>query len=112
MNALKFADYLTELATGRGVTHYLDQVVDLSMAENGNIEAVETKSGQRLEADLFIDCTGFAAVMIEKKLGVKWVDCSQWLLCDRATTMHVPYEQFYPGYVRPFTTATALSPIQ
>jgi tryptophan halogenase len=109
MNALKFADYLTELTTARGVKHYLDQVVDLSMAENGNINAVETESGQRLEADLFIDCTGFAAVMIEKKLGVKWVDCSQWLLCDRATTMHVPYDQFYPGYVRPYTTATALS---
>jgi tryptophan halogenase len=109
MNALKFADYLTEIATARGVQHYLDEVVDLDMAENGDIEAVQTKSGLRLEADIFIDCTGFAAVLIEKHLGVRWVDCSQWLLCDRATTMHVPYDLHYPGYVRPYTTATALS---
>ena len=109
MNALKFADYLCELSTARGVTHHLDHVVDIELAENGDIAAVQTKGGERLEADLFVDCTGFAGVLIEKTLGVKWVDCSQWLLCDRAVTMHVPYEQHYPGYVRPYTTATALS---
>ncbi len=109
MNALEFADFLCELATARGVSHYLDHVVDVEMAENGNIAAVKTRGGKRLEADIFIDCTGFAALLIEKKLGVKWVDCSQWLLCDRAVTMHVPYEHHYPGYVRPYTTATALS---
>ena len=57
----------------------------------------------------FVDCTGFAAILIEKKLGVGFVDCSQWLMCDRAVTMHVPYDYFYPGHIRPFTTATALS---
>jgi tryptophan halogenase len=109
MNALKFADYLCELSTARGVTHYLDHAVRIEMADNGDIAAVHTRSGQRLDADLFIDCTGFAALLIEKKLGVRWVDCSQWLLCNRAITMHVPYEQHYPGCVRPYTTATALS---
>ncbi len=109
MNALKFADYLCELATSRGVKHYSDHVVDVEMAENGDIAAVKTKAGERLEADLFIDCTGFAGLLIDKKLGVGWVDCSQWLLCDRATVMPVPYEHHYPGYVRPYTTATALS---
>lgn len=109
MNALKFADYLCELATSRGVTHHRDHVVDVDMAENGDIAAVNTKTGKRLEADLFIDCTGFAALLIEKNLGVGWVDCSQWLLCDRATTLRVPYDHHYPGYVRPYTTATALS---
>ena len=109
MNALKFADYLHAFATARGVTHYLDHVIDVDMHERGTIAAVQTKSGKRLEADLFIDCTGFAAHLIEKKLGVGFADCSQWLLCDRAVTMHVPYEHYYPGHVRPYTTATALS---
>ncbi len=109
MNALKFADYLCEIATSRGVQHHLDHVVDIEMTEGGDIAAVQTRSGQRIEADLFIDCTGFAALLIEKKLGVDWVDCSQWLLCDRAMTIQVPYETSYPGYVRPNTLATAVS---
>lgn len=109
MNALKFADYLCEISTARGVTHRLDHVVDVEMAESGDIAAVKTRDGLRLEADLFIDCTGFASLLSEKKLGVGWVDCSQWLLCDRAVTMHVPYDRHWPGHVRPYTTATALS---
>jgi len=109
MDALKFADYLHEFSTARGVTDYLDHVVGVDMHDNGNIAAVQTASGKRLEADFFIDCTGFAAELIEKKLGVGFTDCSKWLLCDRAVTMNVPHDHHYPGYVRPYTTATALS---
>jgi tryptophan halogenase len=109
MNAQKFADYLSELSTARGVRHLRDHVVEVERAENGDIAAVKTRGGERLQADLYIDCSGFAALLMEKALGVGWVDCSQWLLCDRAVTMHVPYERHYPGYVRPYTTATALS---
>lgn len=109
MNALRFADYLCAHSTARGVTHHLDNLVDVEVGGNGHIAAVLTQSGRRLEADLFVDSTGFAALLIGKRLGVGFTDCSRWLLCDRATTMHVPYERHYPGYVRPYTTATALS---
>ena len=109
MNALLFADYLREIATSRGVRHTLDHVTGVDMHDNGDIAAINTRGGQRLEADLFIDCTGFAALLIEKQLGVKWVDFSRWLLCDRALVMRIDYDTFYPGYVRPYTTSTALS---
>jgi tryptophan halogenase len=109
MNALKYADYLCAFATKRGVTHYLDNVIGADLHENGNIAAVRTQSGERLEADLFVDCTGFAAHLIEKNLNVSFRDLSQWLICDRAITMRVPYEHHYPGQVNPFTTSTAIS---
>ncbi len=109
MNALYFADYLCETATSRGVTHHLDHMTDIEMRDNGEIAAVNTRGGLRLEADLYIDCTGFAALLIEKQLGVKWIDFSKWLLCDRALVMPVPYDVHYPGFVRPYTMSTALS---
>ena len=109
MDATKFAAFLTKHSTDRGVGHVLANIVDIEMRENGEIEAVRTDSGRRLEADLFVDCTGFAAVLMEKKLKVPWVDCSDWLICDRAITMNVPYDKYYPGKVNPYTTATALS---
>jgi tryptophan halogenase len=37
------------------------------------------------------------------------VDYSNWLLCDRAITIDIPYDHYYPGNVRPYTTTTALS---
>lgn len=107
MNALKFADYLCEIATSRGVRHHLDHLTDVDVRDDGTIEAIHTRAGLRIEGDLFIDCTGFAALLIEKQLGAAWVDCSQWLLSDRAVTIQVPYETSYPGYVRPNTLATA-----
>jgi tryptophan halogenase len=109
MNALKYADYLRDFTTPRGVSHQLEHIVDVELAENGDIAALMTRSGKRLEADLFIDCTGFSAVLIEKALGVEWIDFSPWLLCDRALVMPVPYEVHYPGLVRPHTMSTALS---
>ncbi len=109
MNALKYADYLRDFSTARGVTHYLDNVLKVKLAESGKILSVMTASGKSLQADLFIDCTGFTSLLIETALDVGWVDFSPWLLCDRALVMQVPYEHHYPGLVRPHTMATALS---
>jgi len=109
MNALKFADCLRDIATSRGVQHYPDHVVEVEKHECGDIAAVRTRSELRLEADLFIDCTGFRARLIEEELGVGWVDFSKWLLCDRAVVMPVDYATHYPGFVRPYTMSTALS---
>ena len=109
MNAQKFADYCRDLCVKRGVVHVADDVVDVALGNQGQISSVATASGRVLHADLFIDCSGFSALLSEKALNVAWEDCSQWLLCDRAIAMHIPYDCFYPGHVRPYTTATALS---
>jgi len=109
MNAQKFADYLRDFSIARGVVHTLANLTDVEMQGADKIVAVTTDQQQRLTADLFVDCTGFKAKLIEEKMKVGFEDCSQWLLCDRAITMHLPYDKFYPGMVRPYTTATALS---
>lgn len=109
MDAVKFAHFLSKHAIAAGVTHHLEHVSDVEMTEAGTIAAVQCQSGKRLEADLFIDCSGFSALLIEKAMGEKFIDVSQYLLCDQALTMKIPHEHYYPGMVRPYTTATALS---
>ncbi|WP_246128513.1 tryptophan halogenase family protein [Pleionea sediminis] len=109
MNAQKFADYLRDISVPRGVKHILANMTGVSLTDSGAIKSVSTDTGEELTADLFIDCTGFRAKLIEEQLNVGFEDCSKWLLCDRAVTMHVPYDEYYPGKVRPYTTATALS---
>jgi tryptophan halogenase len=109
LDEAKFADYLREVSMARGVIRHADALAGVEVRENGNIAAIGTASGGRLEADLFVDCSGSAALLSGGELGVGWDDCSQWLLCNRVLTMQVPYENFYPGCVHPFTTATAVS---
>ncbi|MCF6194156.1 MAG: tryptophan 7-halogenase [Kangiellaceae bacterium] len=109
MNAQKFADYLRDFSVVRGVNHHFANVTDVNLKENGHIRSVSTDREDDIHGDLFIDCTGFKAKLIGESLDVGFEDCSQWLLCDRAVTMHLPYDKFYPGMIRPYTTASALS---
>ncbi len=109
MNAQKFADYLTSFSIARGVEHIQENLLKVNQRENGFISSLITDADRVINGDLFIDCTGFRAKLIGETMGIGVEDCSEWLLCDRAITMHIPYEENYPGIVRPYTTATALS---
>lgn len=109
MNAQAFADYLTKFAVDRGVRHVRDNMTEVLQHEDGRIRAIRTEGGLELEADLFIDCTGFRATLVGETLKTPYEDCSQFLMCDHAVTTHIPYDEYFPGMVRPYTTATALS---
>jgi len=109
MDAEKFANYLCTYSKSQGVKHIQDDVVDVMVTTDQSISAIITKTGLKIEADLYIDCTGFSSLLIGNKLGVGFKDYSQWLICDRAVTMQIPYQDYYPQEIRPYTTSTALS---
>ena len=105
LDARAFAAYLAKLATLRGVIRLTDDVVNVPLDGRGFIGCVETAEHGRLGADLYIDCTGFAGLLIEKALGDAHVDWSNHLYCDRAVVMPLPAD----GPMPPYTRATALS---
>ncbi|UUL82480.1 tryptophan halogenase family protein [Sphingomonas qomolangmaensis] len=51
------------------------------------IAALVLADGRRIEGDLFLDCSGFASLLVGEALGVGWVDWSHWLPCDRAVAV-------------------------
>jgi len=106
MDASKFAALLKKVGKQYGVVHRLGHVTNVVTDAGGTIEHLEVKDQENLEADLFIDCTGFAAHLIEKKLGSTFLDQSSVLFCDRAVVVQIPYDN-PDAPIRPFTTATA-----
>lgn len=93
LDAGKFAPFLARHCTEKlGVRHVLADVVQVNQTESGDIESVLTPQAGEISGDLFIDCSGFSALLLGKTLGVGFKDCGDVLFCDTALATQVPYE--------------------
>ncbi len=98
-----YAAYLRRFSENRGVERIEGKIAQAARAENGDVAALVLESGQRIEGDLFLDCTGFRGLLIEGELGTGYEDWSRWLPCDRA--LAVPTANVGPPL--PYTRAIA-----
>jgi tryptophan halogenase len=83
-----YARFLRKFAEGFGVKRIEGKIVDVQMDEtSGNIASIKLDSGELLEGDLFIDCTGFRGLLIGNALHVGYEDWSHHLFCDSAVAL-------------------------
>ena len=105
-DATLLARLLTGYGTDRGVRHVLDDVIDTDVDERGYITHVRTKESGDLKGDLFIDCTGFRGMLLNKALGVPFQSYQDTLPNDSAVALRVPMEMADQG-MGPYTRASA-----
>lgn len=84
-DASLLAKLLREYAEARGVRRVEGKIESVNRdAGTGNIRALKLDNEREVSASLFIDCTGFASLLLGKTLQVPFEDWSHWLPCDSA----------------------------
>ena len=104
-DATKFGNWLREnYCKPKGVNHILDDIVvdDIEINEDGNIVSLNNK----YYADMFIDCTGFSAILMNK-VNAKWINYEDLLPNNKAWATRVPYTN-KEKQLEPYTNCTAI----
>lgn len=99
-----YADFLKKFSVRYGVKHvegFIERIV-LS-PDNGFIKSLVLKDGREIEGDLFLDCTGFKAMLIEGALNTTYVPYGHYLPCDAAVAIQTELVRS----PRPYTQAIA-----
>ncbi|WP_041713642.1 tryptophan halogenase family protein [Paraglaciecola sp. T6c] len=97
--------FLQQHAIGLGVDHVQANVESIKQHPNGDIAALHCKEGIEISGDLFVDCSGFSSVLMQKTLGVKFNSYKDNLFNDSAVVVPTPISEHIPVE----TTSTALS---
>lgn len=104
LDAARLAGFLSTLAQAEGVVRIASDVTGVCLDDEGSIASLQLSDHPSVSADLFVDCTGFAGVLIERALGVQWIDHSHELLCDRAVVVRAPH---IDESIAPYTISAA-----
>jgi tryptophan halogenase len=104
LDSTLYAKFLRKMAEADGTKRVEGKIANVEVdGESGNIATLVLESGTRIDGDLFLDCTGFRALLIGQTLGVGHEDWTHWLPCDSAIALQT--ESVGPAV--PFTRAMA-----
>jgi tryptophan 7-halogenase len=104
-DATLYARYLRTRSEAQGVNRIEGKITSVRQnPETGFIEALDMDSGERVEADFFIDCSGFRGLLIEQTLKSGYEDWSRWLRNDSALALQT---DFPLTDIPPYTRAIA-----
>jgi tryptophan 7-halogenase len=96
-----YAAHLRRISEAKGVKRIEGKIARVEQhPESGFITALVLESGQSVSGDLFVDCTGFRALLIEQTLKSGYDDYSQWLRTDSALAVQTPSTDEIPPYTR------------
>jgi len=99
----RFVAFLRDEASQRGIRFHEGTICQVVTAECGDVSFVKLQSGEHLDADLFVDCSGFSSIF-QHQMGAKFCSYADVLACDSAVVGE--WDRDEP--VRPCTTCTTM----
>ena len=105
MNATAYAAYFRKKSEAAGVKRIEGRITQVQNDQTGNISSLILEGGEHVSGDVFIDCTGFRALLIGDNLDVEYEDWSHLLAADSAIAVQTQAVEA----PRPYTRAIAHS---
>lgn len=100
-DASLYAEFLKHLATERGVKHLDAKISEVKQCpSSGHVQSLTLDNGSSISGDLFLDCTGLRALLIEQTLNTGFVDWSHYLPCDSAIAVQTASNNELKPYTR------------
>ncbi len=99
-------DHYCEAKYADRFTHIQAEVKEIPLDEDG-IKHLVLDNGQKLEADLFIDCTGFKSLLLTKAFEVPFIPISDIIPNNYAWATKIPYTDPETQIVN-YTNCTAI----
>src|SRR5262249_50330661 len=96
-DATLLGQFLHRKAVERGVRYRSCHITHANLNPQGCIASVETREGESIAADLFVDCTGFAGLLSDKALKTPFVSFASNLFNDAAVAMPTPIDGPIPS---------------
>ena len=100
LDAGLYGQFLRRMAEADGVKRVEGKIASVRQAGDGSVEALVMESGQAVEGDLFIDCTGFRGLLIEQTLKAGYEDWSHWLPTNSALAVQTRSTEPAKPYTR------------
>ncbi|MCH5376065.1 MAG: tryptophan 7-halogenase [Planctomycetes bacterium] len=101
LDAGLYARFLRQKFEPKGIRRVEGKIARVDQdAESGFVTALVMESGERVEGDLFVDCTGFRGLLIEQTLKAGYEDWRHWLQTDSALAVQTESTGAVPPYTR------------
>ena len=97
----RYAAFLRKIAEEHGAVRIEGKIDAVQQHEQtGFITGLRLESGQQVDGDFFVDCTGFRGLLIEQTLHAGYDDWQHWLPCDSALAVQTENVQPPIPYTR------------
>ena len=104
-DAGRYAMLLRRWSEAKGVRRIEGRITDVRRSDrDGAVASIALENGTEIVGDLFIDCSGFASLLLGRAMAEPIEDWSHWLPCDRAIAL----PSARSGPVLPYTRSTAV----
>jgi tryptophan 7-halogenase len=103
LDATRYAQFLRQFSEKLGVKRIEGKIQQVQQHPDGDIKGLLMESGEIVDGDLFIDCTGFTGLLIDKTLKTPYEDWSHWLPCNGAVAVQTESIEL----PKPYVTCTA-----